>query len=74
MRFGASCSVSNALVAAQMAVVCTDRVLYAKALAAFWHVHAALEAAVAKHADHEGALLSCFNGVSSPKLVIVLVK
>lgn len=49
-----SCSVSNALVAARLAVVCTDRILYAKALAAFWHVHVALEAGVAKNADHEG--------------------
>lgn len=45
---------SNALVAARLAVVCTDKVLYAKALAAFWHVHAALEASIAKNAQHQG--------------------
>ena len=50
------CSVSNALVAARLAVVCTDKLLYAKALAAFWHVHAILETSIAKNADHEGGL------------------
>ena len=49
-----TCSVSNALVAARLAVVCTDKVLYGRALAAFWHVHAALEAGIAKNASHEG--------------------
>ena len=53
-----SCSVSNALVAARLAVVCTDKLLYAKALAAFWHVHATLEASIAKNANHEGGLHS----------------
>ena len=34
--------------------MCTDKVLYGRALAAFWHVHAALEAGIAKNASHEG--------------------
>ena len=43
------------MVAARLVVTCTDKVLYARALAAFWHVHSALEAEVAKNAGHKGA-------------------
>lgn len=42
---------SNTLVAARLAVVCTTARLYARALASFWFVHAAIDAALAKHAD-----------------------
>ena len=43
------------MVAARLVVACTDKILYARALAAFWHVHSALEAGVAKNAGHKGA-------------------
>ncbi|CAK0753075.1 hypothetical protein CVIRNUC_002193 [Coccomyxa viridis] len=41
------------MVAARLVVACTDKILYARALAAFWHVHSALEAGVAKNAGHK---------------------
>ena len=42
------CRISDGLVAAKMAVVCTDGKLYARSLACFWAIHSALEDAVAK--------------------------
>ena len=41
--------------------MCTDKVLYGQTLAAFWHVHAALQAGIAKNASHEGekSIIAC---------------
>ena len=47
-------SLSNALIVARLAVVCTQARLYARALASFWFVHAAIDEALQKHADLPG--------------------
>ena len=51
---GRLCSVSNGLIVARLAVICTKARFYARALASFWFVHAAIDAALAKHAAMPG--------------------
>ena len=53
------------MVAARLVVACTDKILYARALAAFWHVHSALEAEVAKNAGHKGVHRNVCNLLQS---------
>ena len=48
------CSLSNALVGTRLLVVCTHVQLYCRALASFWFIHAAIEAALRKHAHLPG--------------------
>lgn len=39
---------------ARLAVACTDEVLYARALQAFWYIHSGITEALEKHKNHPG--------------------
>ena len=50
---------------ARLAIACTDEMLYARSLAAFWHIHKAISEALERHKNGAGEVLSTLVNMTS---------